>query len=517
MIGTPPFRLERPLRWQDLYREAELYKAAVRVYTKPLFHWRKALSTSTDGKTLYDLAGRGLRSLDALHRALAHRRFAFRPAVALHYNFNGKHRTLYISPWEERIVDLLLYRLVNQKLHGWFSPNSYAYRDRTHGLDRCQARIAQVLRGAGGPVYLVKRDIIDYFASVDHEILLCQLAGLVERDDYLFVLLAQRVRFRFRDASGEHCAEIGIPFGAAIACLLANIYLSGLDRQIEQIPGLDYFRYADDLLVLSRRHDVALRGRVRMEQALAELRLRMKPSHSSDLVLVAERSTGCISPAPNVQPSPLGRGCPDLSGRVRGRFFSEAILPADADFDPTRDFRHLGLLFRAGGGVALSRDKCHKIQNLFRFAFRRGRRRWKKLLDPGARAQAVVAIALETLEKGVRNVAILDYYLKHVDDEAQLRLLDRWLAEEVLSLVFGGHKKGHFRRISFAQLRAMGLPSLVHRRRLIRRRKIESPFFIWQKQQAIRAFRGTVARRSRARGAAAAFSPLPEAAARKCP
>ncbi|MBZ5560820.1 MAG: hypothetical protein LAP13_00205 [Acidobacteriia bacterium] len=513
----PRFRLERPLRWQDLYREAELYKAAVRVYTKPLFQWRKALSTSTDGKTLYDLAGHGLRSLDALHRALAHERFAFRPAVALHYNFNGKHRTLYISPWEERIVDLLLYRLVNQKLHGWFSPNSYAYRDRTHGLDRCQARIAQVLRAAGGPIYLVKRDIADYFASVNHEILLHQLAGLVERDDYLFGLLAQRVRFRFRDASEEHCAEMGIPFGAAIACLLANIYLTGLDRQIEEIPGLDYFRYADDLLVLSAQRDVALAARVRLEQALADLRLRMKPSHSADLVVTASDSVSTAVRTTSDQPSPLGRGCPDLSGRVRGDVPPDANPPSDPEFIPTHDFRHLGLLFRAGGGVALSRDKRRKIQNLFRFAFRRGRRRWRKVTDPEARAQAVVAIALETLEKGVRNVAILDYYLKHVDDEAQLRLLDRWLAEEVLSLVFGGHKKGHFRRISFAQLRAMGLPSLVHRRRLIRRRKIESPFFIWQKQQAIRAFRGTVARRSRARGAAAAFSPRPEAAARECP
>jgi len=47
----------RLLRWRDVYREAELYKAAVRLYTKPLFLWRKALSVSSDGKTLYDLAG----------------------------------------------------------------------------------------------------------------------------------------------------------------------------------------------------------------------------------------------------------------------------------------------------------------------------------------------------------------------------------------------------------------------------------------------------------------------------
>jgi hypothetical protein len=480
MNPTARWELGAPLRWRELYREAELYKAAVRVYTKPLFQWRKALSTSTDGRTLYDLAGRGLRSLDAIHRALVHENFEFRPAVALTYNFNGKHRTLYISPWEERIVDFLLYRLLTRKLHAWFSPNSYAYRDRTFGLDRCQARIAGILRSEHGPLYLVKRDIKDYFASVDHEILLARLARLVEGDHYLFGLLRQRVCFLFQDESGAHQAERGIPFGAAIACVFANIYLTGLDRQLERIPEIHYFRYADDLLVLSSRRESALRAQECLGQGMEELRLQFKSSMQTDLVLRA-------SPG------------------------------ADAVFDTAREFRHLGLLFREGGGVALSRDKSRKIQNLFRFAFRRARRRWKKLADPLAKAQALVDVARESIQQGVRNVAILDYYLKHVNDEAQLGRLDRWLAEEVLSHVFGGHKKGHFRRIGFRRLRAMGLPSLVHRRRLIRRGRVESPFFIWQRQKITRAFRGTVARLHRAASADAAFSPLPEAAASKCP
>jgi hypothetical protein len=117
--------------------------------------------------------------------------------------------------------------------------------------------------------------------------------------------------------------------------------------------------------------------------------------------------------------------------------------------------------------VSLSRDKRRKIQNLFRFAFRRKGRTWKRIGDPRERARTLAAIAAKTIEKGVRNVAIVDYYLKHLTDVAQLRMLDRWLAEEVLSLVFGGHKKGHFARLSFETLREFGLPSLVHRQRLI--------------------------------------------------
>ena len=475
------FSCARPLRWRDVYREAELYKAAVRVYTKPLFLWRKALSVSTDGRTLYDFAAGGLKGLAAIHEQLQAGRFHFRPSVGLRYNFNGKRRTLYIPPWEERIVDLLIYRLLNQRLHRWFSPSSYAYRDHTYGLDRCQSRIQAVLRAAHSPVYVVKRDIADYFASVNHEILLQKLAAHVEPDDYLFELVSERVRFDYQDESGAHRAAIGIPFGCASACVFANLYLTELDHQIDSIPNVHYFRYADDLLLLSTDRESAIHAEERIREVLKHLQLTTKASHNADLVLTDAREL------------------------------------TDLRFQPAGAFRHLGLQFGCNGSVSLSRDKRRKIQNLFRFAFRRSRRRWQKFSDPREHARTLVAIADQTVERGVRNVAILDYYLKHVTDVSQLQLLDRWLAEEILSLVFGGHKKGNFARISYQELREYGLPSLVHRQRLILHGKVDSPFFIWRQQKAGRAFKGTVASRQRATSATAGFSQDPEAAAHEKP
>ena len=191
-----------------MYREVELYKASVRLYTKPLFHWRKALNVSADGKTLYELAGRGLRGLDAIHGALRREAFQFRPSIGLTYNFNGKRRTFYIPPWEERIVDLLLYPVLNQRLHHWFSPNSYAYRDHTYGLDSCQSRIASLLRSWHEPLYLVKRDVSDYFASVHHEVLLRQLSQHVERD---MLDLAQALEILGADEISQDQRDLLLP------------------------------------------------------------------------------------------------------------------------------------------------------------------------------------------------------------------------------------------------------------------------------------------------------------------
>jgi retron-type reverse transcriptase len=478
---SKPLYNDRLLRWRDVYREAEFYKAAVRVYTKPLFLWRKALSVSTDGKTLYDLAARGLNGLSSIHEQLRTERFHFRPSAGLKFNFNGKRRTLYIPPWEERIVDLLIYRLLNRRLHHWFSTSSYAYRDHTYGLDRCQSRIRGVLRSVRAPVFIVKRDISDYFASVNHKILCEKLAQHIAPNDYLFKLVSERVRFEYQDESGAHRAQIGIPFGCASACVFANMYLTGLDREIESVSDVHYFRYADDMLLLSSNREAVLLAKERMHEGLRTLRLTTKPSHQADFVL------------------------------------TEMPASLDSHFQSVVAFRHLGLQFGCNGSVSLSRDKQRKIQNLFRFAFRRSRRRWKKISDPRERARTLIAVACQTIERGVRNVAILDYYLKHTTDTSQLGLLDRWLAEEILSLVFGGHKKGHFAKISYRELRGYGLPSLVHRQRMILHRKMDSPFFIWQQQKADRAFKGTVASRRRSTSAASDFSPCPEAAAPEKP
>jgi hypothetical protein len=129
--------------------------------------------------------------------------------------------------------------------------------------------------------------------------------------------------------------------------------------------------------------------------------------------------------------------------------------------------------------VRLPPHNAQKIRRLFRGAFRGALRKPETIPDPQRRAQRLVDAARETLERGVRAVAVIDYYLKHVDDERQLESIDRWLAEELLSRALQrGHSKNNFRKIPFRQLRAMGLPSLRHRRRLLRRGKLKRPVVV---------------------------------------
>ncbi len=442
------------LTFADLYDRCSLYDAALRIYTKPLFCWQKALSISSDGKTLYDFAQHGGRNLDRLHHALIREEFHFRESVELQYRLRNRRRTIYLFPWEERIVDQLLFQMLNKTFHSWMSEHSYAYRHRGFGVDFCQHRIANVLKAAPRPIYLLKRDIANYFPSVDHDKLLALLASLIPRQDYLYRLLEERVNFLIRCERGIRVAERGIPFGTPIACFFANIYLNSLDEEMSAIPDLSYFRYADDLFAFSPNRDRVVEAGERFETMLKRLNLRSKPSHEKNFR---------FAPASD----------------------------CDAVFTTVSGFRHLGLQYCSDNKVRLPRDKGRKIRNLFRRAFQRAGGRLEKLLQPAQRASYLISLAKSVLEQGIGSVAIIDYYLKHVDDEEQLRLLDRWLAEEVLAVALrSGHRKRNFAQIPFKELRMLGLPSLRHRHRLLRHGALKTSFFLLRPSCEVENFNG---------------------------
>jgi len=148
----------RKATFARIYSELALHQAVIRVYSKPLFTWRKALGRSHDERTLYDFAADSLRNISQLHQQLTRRQFSYRPGIELKFNPNGKERTLYLYPWEERIVDLMLYRELTKYFHGVYEPSCYAYRMGSHGVDSCQHRVEALVRQMPRPLYFVKRD-----------------------------------------------------------------------------------------------------------------------------------------------------------------------------------------------------------------------------------------------------------------------------------------------------------------------------------------------------------------------
>ena len=413
---------------EDCLRAASPERAALFIASKVAFDRSKGYVRSLDGKTFWEFARKLDHRVASIQRQLYRKSYEFGPCKQIIRTRSGKERKIYISNWSDRIVERWLSTALSELLSKYFSQSAYAYRRQSLGIDVCQDRVAEAMLSNK---FFIQRDITKYFYSIDHEILLDKLSKLV--DPTLLTLLAQRVRFSYGAGDGVECvADLGVAFGTPIACVLSNIYLTDLDYEMMALP-VYYFRYADDFLVASKLAEDALMAASTLDAGLAKLKLKTKASHTNNISFGDE-----------------------------------------AGFTKVTKFKYLGLEFKPDGSIKLPVEKQRKIINFFKRGIAAEIPRIRQADDKLA---AVIAAANLVVEKRIRSVAIIDYYLKHVTDEHQLCNMDRLIAELVISTVTGKpFRKSDFRKISFNRLRELGLVSLVHRCRLHHHDKIHVPF-----------------------------------------
>jgi hypothetical protein len=254
------------------------------------------------------------------------------------------------------------------------------------------------------------------------------LSELVDPNDYLFKLVSDRVRFQYCEKGSEEVktATVGVPFGSPLSCTLSNIFLTDIDKSMRQFK-VYYFRYADDVLIAGVDPDEVLRAAKCFDDSVVALKLKLKASHSVN--------------------------------------FSFADHP---QFEKVTKFRHLGLEYLSDGKIKLGVEKQRKIINFFKRELDKRKYQIKKAKGIDEKLKITVEAVNDMVINRIRSAAIVDYYLKHVNDEVQLRNIDRLVAERVISATLQKKpfRPHDFRRIPFKKLRQFGLISLLHRNRL---------------------------------------------------
>jgi retron-type reverse transcriptase len=422
------------IKWREVYSQDEVSKAALHFTKKCLYLRYKALNTSWDDETLFQFLKDSERRLARIHRMLSGPvdLITFHPYLRKEIKIKDKIRRLHIATWNDRIVDAMLNRILLKATSGWLSKNAYAFRNKSNSLHVCQRRIKQRLRTHP---FIIKRDIRSFYDSINHDKMLEVLRNIV--DDDFYTILEKKVRFSYTKDDPENAvrAEIGLSFGSSLAPILSNILLTPIDHKLEQFNDVIVFRYADDVLMMSSNPDSALQAARMLDSEIGALGLILKPSATFDL---------------SFEPHP--------------------------QFKHVDRFKHLGLEFHKDGSIRLSGDKIHKITNLFRFAMARKSKKLSRIHSLDDRLTLLIEIANNELTR-IRPMSVIDYYMHHTTDEGQYRMIDAWLAEEILARSLGtGHKKGNFKKVPFSKLRSMGLISLVHRRRLIQHGHMNDSF-----------------------------------------
>jgi RNA-directed DNA polymerase len=158
-----------------------------------------------------------------------------------------------------------------------FSEHSYGFRPNrgAHGAVSAAQRYVQA-----GKDWVVDMDITKFFDHVHHDILMNRIGKLI-RDKRMLRLMGRYLRAGVMIEGVVVRSEEGTPQGGPLSPLLANLYLHGLDEELEK-RGLAFCRYADDCNIYVSSQRAAERVLDSISQWVREhLRLEINPSKSA--------------------------------------------------------------------------------------------------------------------------------------------------------------------------------------------------------------------------------------------
>lgn len=124
--------------------------------------------------------------------------------------------------------------------------------------------------------FAVDADIDSYFDSVPHDLLLKKLRKLFPNEPELLRLFEKWIRAEVYDGSRIWALEKGIPQGAVVSPVLANLFLDELDETLMGFK-LKLVRYADDFLILTKTEKQAQEAIEITDMALDDMQLDLNP------------------------------------------------------------------------------------------------------------------------------------------------------------------------------------------------------------------------------------------------
>ena len=159
--------------------------------------------------------------------------------------YEPKEREIYRLPYyPDRIAHHALMNILEPIWVKIFISHTYSCISG-RGIHKCAKDLKKVLRkDVSGTKYCLKLDVKKFYPSIDHNI----LKSIVRRkikDKKLLVILDEII-----DSSN------GVPIGNYLSQFFANLYLTYFDHWLkEECKVKYYFRYADDIVILSDNKD----------------------------------------------------------------------------------------------------------------------------------------------------------------------------------------------------------------------------------------------------------------------
>ncbi|CAI3949961.1 reverse transcriptase/maturase family protein [Commensalibacter communis] len=99
--------------------------------------------------------------------------------------------------------------------------------------------------------YFIKLDIINFYPSIQHEILIAKLKKRTKSNKILHLVQnAISTPTVSKSVPSDTLSAMGVPQGLSISNILAYIYLFEIDQYFLKQKNILYFRYVDDIIIL---------------------------------------------------------------------------------------------------------------------------------------------------------------------------------------------------------------------------------------------------------------------------
>ena len=184
---------------------------------------------------------------------------------------SSKKRIVYSLPEDETMVLKLLTWLMIRKYDTMLSDNLYSFRPNYSAKDAL--RRMQTLPDIC-EYYSYKLDVSNYFNSIDVELLLPMLKDLFTEDKQLYDFFTSMLKDpRVMDKGHFIEEQKGVMAGMPYAVFFANVFLTKVDRQFENIPGVIYCRYSDDIIIFTKDKQILEDAKLRLHDSLDQYNL----------------------------------------------------------------------------------------------------------------------------------------------------------------------------------------------------------------------------------------------------
>jgi RNA-directed DNA polymerase len=182
--------------------------------------------------------------------------------------YEPKEREIFRLPYfPDRITHHAIMNVLEPIFVSMFTADTYSCIKK-RGIHAAAKALKIALRDNENTKYCLKLDIKKFYPSIDHYILKKMLRRKFKDNDLLWLL----------DEIIE--STPGLPIGNYLSQYFANFYLSYFDHWIKEIKHVRYyFRYADDLVILSGHKPYLHQLLSEIRSYLMDLKLEIKDNY----------------------------------------------------------------------------------------------------------------------------------------------------------------------------------------------------------------------------------------------